>query len=240
MVKLLKGTVAFIKATDYLKKVKHLKHAEVAKNIGLSRSQYDQSRGGRRVVLSDELEKLRSLYPETRSFIDNVIDNLNEPAGNYLADNEKELVLSLRETILAKEEIIAMLKDRMELMMSHSIEEYGMIVNRIISESNEKVIMLTDEEGVTITVNDQLFHQTGYHIGEMIGKKPGELLNKEKQLDGLPQLRRSLEKRERFRGKLKNRHADGYRIICDLELIPMMHYTIGFAKFSREENKKTG
>lgn len=143
MVSLSKGTVAFIKATDFLKGVKRIKHGIIAENIGLSRSQYDQSRGGRRVVLEEDIKNLRRIYPEVDSFFNEANVDWKEPAVEYLTNpqNESDLVKSLRETITAKNEIIKLQKEKikdLELDLKAAQDAHTETLKKLYTEEEAK------------------------------------------------------------------------------------------------------
>jgi transcriptional regulator with XRE-family HTH domain len=123
MVGISKGTVAFIEATDYLKGTKRLKHGDIAEKIGLTRSQYDQSRGGRRVVLEPEIKKLQEIYPEVARFFKDIKENLKEPSEKHFSKDEKskdfiklyiDMIEDKNQLIELKNEKIARLKKELD------------------------------------------------------------------------------------------------------------------------------
>lgn len=141
MVGISKGTVAFIKATDFLKGVKRLKHGEIAEKIGLTRSQYDQSRGGRRVVLEPEIIKLKESYPEVARFFEEIKENFKEPSENYFSKDEKTKsnIKLYVDMIAAKDEIIKLKDEKIEFL-----ENQLNAAN--LSHSNTLLRLYTEEE----------------------------------------------------------------------------------------------
>lgn len=96
------GTVAFIEATDFLKRERNLTYGEIAKSIGLSRSQLDMIRIKRRYINRQELDKLLKQYPEAKQFFEqpSLSDKVEESmilysdgkAWKELAETQKKLI----------------------------------------------------------------------------------------------------------------------------------------------------
>ena len=70
-----KKTVAFIEATDWLKNELKIDYGEIARELGLSRSQINMIRVHRRKIKSREIEKLVIKFPDTKIFFENIDEN---------------------------------------------------------------------------------------------------------------------------------------------------------------------
>lgn len=115
MVGISKRTVAFVKATDFLKDFKGIKHGDIADKMELSRGVYDQARGGRRKVTEEETNKLIRNFPEVISYFEGINDEIGDTVVDFYKEKgeDGELVEALRKTIKAQEEVIEMLKERL-------------------------------------------------------------------------------------------------------------------------------
>lgn len=79
-------TVAFIKATNFLKEEKGVKFLDIGKMIGLNKGQMNMVRIKRRYVTRKEIDTLLQAYPDVAHFFN------NEYAKDYedkITDNEK-------------------------------------------------------------------------------------------------------------------------------------------------------
>jgi len=128
-----KQTVAFIEATDEIKKRGLAKHGEICNKIGLKRWQYDQIRIGRKVPSLEILEKLKTLYPVSVEIIER---NLEKSEMDHI-NSDSQLLKSLKDIISAKDEIIRMKDDKIDQLekdLESSILAHAETLKRLYSE----------------------------------------------------------------------------------------------------------
>jgi len=128
-----KQTVAFIEATDEIKKRGLAKHGEICNKIGLKRWQYDQIRIGRKVPSLEVLEKLKTLYPVSVEIIER---NLEKSEMDHI-NSDSQLLKSLMDIISAKDEIIRMKDDKIDQLekdLESSILAHAETLKRLYSE----------------------------------------------------------------------------------------------------------
>jgi hypothetical protein len=128
-----KQTVAFIEATDEIKKRGLAKHGEICNKIGLKRWQYDQIRIGRKVPSLEVLEKLKTLYPVSVEIIER---NLEKSEMDHI-NSDSQLLKSLKDIISAKDEIIRMKDDKIDQLekdLESSILAHAETLKRLYSE----------------------------------------------------------------------------------------------------------
>jgi len=128
-----KQTVAFIEATDEIKKRGLAKHGQICNKIGLKRWQYDQIRIGRKVPSLEVLEKLKTLYPVSVGIIER---NLEKDEMDHI-NSDSQLLKSLKDIISAKDEIIRMKDEKIKQLekdLQNSIEAHADTLKRLYSE----------------------------------------------------------------------------------------------------------
>ena len=128
-----KQTVAFIEATDEIKKRGLAKHGQICNEIGLKRWQYDQIRIGRKVPSLEVLEKLKTLYPVSVGIIER---NLEKDEMDHI-NSDSQLLKSLKDIISAKDEIIRMKDEKIKQLekdLQNSIETHADTLKRLYSE----------------------------------------------------------------------------------------------------------
>jgi|13_taG_2_1085334.scaffolds.fasta_scaffold05281_4 GTPase SAR1 family protein len=128
-----KQTVAFIEATDEIKKRGLAKHGQICNQIDLKRWQYDQIRIGRKVPSLEILEKLKTLYPVSVEIIER---NLEKSEMDHI-NSDSQLLKSLKDIISAKDEIIRMKDDKIDQLekdLESSILAHAETLKRLYSE----------------------------------------------------------------------------------------------------------
>lgn len=113
-----KKTVAFRKATDWLKTEKAVKYNEIEAEIGLKEGQMDMVRAFRRRVQPKEIKMLTEKYPETEQFFIEELDTqtLNEPISTHFygkQDPWQELVETQKKLIERLEIELTEVKERL-------------------------------------------------------------------------------------------------------------------------------
>lgn len=141
-----KQTVAFIEATDEIKKRGLAKHGEICNKVGLKRWQYDQIRIGRKVPSLEILEKLKTLYPVSVEIIER---NLEKSETDHI-NSDSQLLKSLKDIISAKDEIIRMKDekiDQLEKDLESSILAHAETLKRLYTDEEiEKEIRKRQNE----------------------------------------------------------------------------------------------
>lgn len=128
-------TVAFKKATDFLKKEKNISFGKIASKIGLTRSQMDMMRIQRRYITMQELDKFLKEFPIVSQFFEKTPTAFSEPETQPYQKSEFSIkLISALEELLEKERELAALKlqigelkaenDRLKLK-EHTIEKAG-------------------------------------------------------------------------------------------------------------------
>jgi tRNA(Ile)-lysidine synthase TilS/MesJ len=134
-------TVAFRKATDWLKKEKSVKYYVTEAAIGMNEGQMDMVRAFRRRVTKQEVRALVEKYPETEQFFQektnttsehespHATQTLNEPMSTHfygkkpdpwqeLAETRKELLEKQKEEIEALKEHVRQLEMEKKVLTS--------------------------------------------------------------------------------------------------------------------------
>lgn len=94
-------------------------------------------------------------------------------------------------------------------------------LSKIASQTNNAVI-ITDIHGKTEWVNEAFTTITGYSAEEIIGKRPGDLLQgTDTDLKTVAAMRKALKAREPFHVKILNYHKSGYPYWIDIRCNPM-------------------
>lgn len=127
-------TVAFKKATDWLKLDKGVDYGKVSSLLGLRRTQMDMVRAFRRKVTNQEIRSLMEAYPETARFFKNTdttlehesppaTQALNEPMSTNFYGKQpprpepwEELVETQRKLIAMLEKELAEVKERLKVV----------------------------------------------------------------------------------------------------------------------------
>lgn len=123
----LEETVAFIQATNFLKKEKGVSFGDIGNLLGLNRGQLNMTRIKRRYVTKKEIDKLLQHYPELTRFFEEKENEtsyenktMNEPMGtHFYGKNQKphpyeELVETQRKLIAKLESELEEVKGRLK------------------------------------------------------------------------------------------------------------------------------
>lgn len=111
-------TVAFRKATDYIKAEKGISLKEIAKKIDIKRNRFDFLRTQRVKVTDDEIKNLTEKYPETLQFFTKMaIQQTREPMILYNDGNTlRSLVETQRKLIEKLEKEIEILQKKVSIL----------------------------------------------------------------------------------------------------------------------------
>ena len=197
-------------------------------------------------VLSRKLSNKGKFKVEELSIIANalnvslmgLLDENQAPPGFSSTPNS-----SLTEDVKGSSQLYGKSKeeDMIESYMRQRVSDTE-VMNKLVTiirrskERADEVVTISDREGIALYISDQLPVQTGYDVHEMIGDKPGTLLQRGHRPPELKELKVALDNKLNFSGKIPNFHKDGSRIICHLDIIPVLDLFIGFARFVKEED----
>lgn len=91
-----------------------------------------------------------------------------------------------------------------------------------VARLTSNAVIITDADGITTWVNEGFTRISGYAAEEIIGRKPGELLQvPETDPAAVERIRRAIAERRGCRVELLNGHKDGRRYWLDVELQPL-------------------
>lgn len=136
-------TVAFKKATDWLKLEKGLDYGTIGTRLGLKRTQMDMIRAFRRRVTNQEIRSFVDAYPDVYRFFyssdtnivdDNKAQTLNEPMTTHFYGKQKqepwpELVETQRKLIARLEAELEEVKGKLK-----EVEGQNKVLEKIVSQ----------------------------------------------------------------------------------------------------------
>lgn len=95
-------------------------------------------------------------------------------------------------------------------------------LSRIASQT-DNVVIITDLDGITEWVNDSFASLTGYTADDIIGKKPGELLQGElSSADAINTMSQSIATHQSFHVEIVNYHKDGSPYWVEIRCEPLL------------------
>lgn len=94
----------------------------------------------------------------------------------------------------------------------------------IVADSASQMVVITDVSGKAQFVNTQFEQYTGYTQGEMLGKKPGDLLQgKNTNPQTVQEIARALYERKSFEGNILNYTKEGREYWVHLSITPVFN-----------------
>ncbi len=92
----------------------------------------------------------------------------------------------------------------------------------LVASKTNNAVIITDEKGRTVWVNESVEKMTGYKAEEFLGKKPGELLQgPETDKAAIGRMSRHLGKRLPFSEIIKNYKKDGTAFWINMDIAPV-------------------
>ncbi len=98
----------------------------------------------------------------------------------------------------------------------------------VVARETSNAIIITDAEGYTTWVNEGFTRTTGYKLEEIIGKKPGKLLQgKETNFDHVLAIREALKSKKPFTQEILNYDKMGNKYWLELNITPVLDENTG-------------
>ncbi len=110
----------------------------------------------------------------------------------------------------------------------------------LVAEHTNDIVIITDADGFTIWANKSMERLTGYRVGEMIGRKPGVLLQgPDTDLEAVAALSRAVKAGEPIRCELVNYSKAGERYWLEMNISPIRDAAGQVQKFIAVERDVT-
>ncbi|MEZ8092494.1 ATP-binding protein [Photobacterium swingsii] len=155
------------------------------------------------------------------AFITMLLFALSIAAYFYLQLRER-----LLQTLAIKQELAASEKEKSTLAL--------------VAEHAQDAIVITDKDGYTTWVNNSFLALSGYAIAEVIGQKPGNILQgKDTSQDEVTRISDALKKGESIESELINYHKDGTPYWIDIAINPTFDANGNLQSFIAVERDST-
>lgn len=93
-------------------------------------------------------------------------------------------------------------------LRQHRAEEYTRLAAKVFENVSEG-ILITDQQGQIVSINEAFTEITGYHVEEVLGKKPSLLQSGQQDAEFYQEMWRSLAETGRWEGELWDRRKSG-------------------------------
>ncbi len=92
----------------------------------------------------------------------------------------------------------------------------------LVAEKTQNAVIISDPEGRIQWTNEGFTRMTGYQFSELVGKKPGSLLQGEKtNVETVLAIRKAISERKPFEGEIYNYRKDGNGYWLSLSIMPI-------------------
>jgi PAS domain S-box-containing protein len=146
----------------------------------------------------------------------------------------RQMSSQLAHTFREHQELNHTLEERIKLRTS----ELSLLSQ--VAKQTTNVVIVTDPDGKVTWVNDACTNVTGYNLDEMLGKTPGEVLQKGKPTeDILENMRQGILKRKGFHVELINHKKDGTPYWIEIRCNPLFDKSGNHTGFIAIENDVT-
>lgn len=139
-----------------------------------------------------------------------------EAAFQELLATEEEIRQNAEELLITNETLE---QERQKLQESlEKVEKLSLVVKEV-----SNAVVITDADGMTEWVNEAFTRMTGYKEREIVGKKPGRLLQgEETDAASVEELKRKLTFKEPFNIELLNYRKNGMPYWVNLQITPVL------------------
>lgn len=118
-------------------------------------------------------------------------------------------------------------------------DKYSKMVSLVANKTVEACI-ITDKDGYIEWVNNAFTDITGYYLPEVIGKKPGVVLQGPETDKGVVEsIREKLKQKVSFKEEILNYHKTGYKYWLSLSITPVLDHNGNIEKFIAIESDIT-
>jgi len=118
--------------------------------------------------------------------------------------------------------------------------EAKLLLLSMVAQRTSNAAIITDAQRRIIWVNEGFTRITKYSLKEVIGKKPGEVVQFEKtDKETIARLRTALHSGQGFRGEILNRSKDGQEYWLDMDIQPLLDAKGGLTGFMAIESDIT-
>ncbi|MER0442857.1 PAS domain S-box protein [Emticicia sp. W12TSBA100-4] len=110
-----------------------------------------------------------------------------------------------------------------DITLSKKINEENKRLS-LVAKGTDNIILMTDKYRRIEWVNEPFVTLTGYSLEEVIGKKPGKILQyEETDKNTILQIKEALNKRTSFKGEIKNRSKSGRKYWLEISISPIFN-----------------
>ncbi|AFK05571.1 multi-sensor hybrid histidine kinase (plasmid) [Emticicia oligotrophica DSM 17448] len=128
-----------------------------------------------------------------------------------------------------------------DITLSKKINEENKRLS-LVAKGTDNIIIMTDKYRRIEWVNEPFVTLTGYSLEEVIGKKPGKILQyEETDKNTILQIREALNKETSFKGEIKNRSKSGRKYWLEISISPIFndkHELINFIAIESDITEK--
>lgn len=174
--------------------------------------------------------------PKFKAFL-NAIDDAYQNYEDQYAHIERALDLSSRELFKKNKELLAY-NERLEKL----VEERTSQVQRLalVAQKTQNAVIIANELGEAVWANDAFVKITGYEVEELIGKKPGSLLQGPKTDPATVKLiGEAIRAKKPFEGDIYNYNKTGQGYWLNLSIAPIIGKNDDFQGFIAIESDIT-
>jgi PAS domain S-box-containing protein len=130
---------------------------------------------------------------------------------------------------IAQRFVINEVKEK-EIHLAQAMEQAQVLEKEIrehlqsMQAGREQAVILTNARGEIEWINEEFIKMTGYELADLAGKRPGDVLQgPDTDPQDIANIRKALEKRAVFKGKIINYSKAGQPLICHMTLSPVMN-----------------
>ncbi len=174
--------------------------------------------------------------PNFKAFL-NAIDDAYQNYEDQYAHIERALDLSSRELFKKNKELIAY-NERLEKL----VEERTSQVQRLalVAQKTQNAVIIANDLGEAVWANDAFVRITGYEVEELMGKKPGRLLQGPKTDPfTVKAIGEAIREKRPFEGEIYNYNKSGQGYWLNLSIAPIIGENDDFQGFIAIESDIT-
>ncbi len=157
--------------------------------------------------------------PRYKAFL-NAIDDAYGNYENQYAHIERALDLSSKE-LFKKNKALVEYNESLEKLVEERTSQMKRLA--LVAQKTQNAVIITNERGEAVWANDAFTRITGFEVSELIGRKPGQLLQGPKtDPQTIKAIREALDSKLPFEGEIYNYSKSGGGYWLNLSIAPMI------------------
>lgn len=166
--------------------------------------------------------------PKYKAFL-NAIDDAYRNYEDQYAHIERALDLSSKE-LFKKNKALLAYNESLEKLVEERTSQMHRLA--LVAQKTQNAVIIANEKGEAIWANDGFTRITGYQLNELIGKKPGKLLQGPKtDPSTVLAIREALDAKKPFEGEIYNYAKNGQGYWLNLSIAPIIGENNDFQGF---------